>query len=144
MIIGINPILRGFIKAAVTLFICVCITFMPLVTPVVAARTTMTGDFAKDTVAVSQSLQETIAIPNDDSGRSEAQKEAVVLITDYISRYRNRPQVNETVSYTTMQTALNSMAGQIKTFSNRPIPDKLKARLSKELSKAEELVLREE
>ena len=103
----------------------------------------MTGDFSKDTISVAQSLQETISIPNDDEGRTQAQKEAVVLITDYISRYRNRPQVNETVSFTTMQTALNAMAGHIKTFSNRPIPEDLKARLSKELSKAEEIVLTE-
>ena len=104
----------------------------------------MTGDFTKDTVSVAQSLKETIAIPNDNDERSSAQKEAVVLITDYISRYRNRPQVNQTVSYTTMQTALNAMAGHIKTFSTRPFPDDLKNRLNKELSKAEEMVLREE
>ena len=104
----------------------------------------MTGDFSKDTVSVAQSLKETIAIPNDNDERSAAQQEAVALITDYISRYRNRPQVNQTVSYTTMQTALNAMAGHIKTFSSRPLPDELKNRLNKELSKAEEMVLREE
>ena len=103
----------------------------------------MSGDFSKDTVSVAQSLQKTIEIPDDEQGRVEAQKEAVVLITDYISRYRNRPQVNQTVSYTTMQTALNAMAGHIKTFSNRPLPEQLKARLTKELSKAEAMVLQE-
>tara|TARA_B100000700_G_C14795764_1_gene738147 strand:+ start:156 stop:515 length:360 start_codon:yes stop_codon:yes gene_type:complete len=105
-----------------------------------AGRTSMTGDFAKDTVYVAQSLKDTIAIPDEEEGRSEAQKESVKLITDYISRYRNRPQVNQTVSYTTMQTALNSMAGHVKTFSNRPLPEQLKTRLSKELSKAESMV----
>ena len=143
MTLTIHRLLKRFIEASLALLLCASLIFLPLGYQAEAARTAMSGDFAKDTVSVSQSLQETIAIPNDDEGRNEAQKEAVVLITDYISRYRNRPQVNQTVSFTTMQTALNAMAGHIKTFSSRPIPDELKARLSKELSKAEELVLRE-
>ncbi len=106
-----------------------------------AAKTSMTGDYVKDTVSVAHTLQETISIPEEDENRSQANKEAVVLITDYIARYRNRPKFNQTVSYTTMQTALNSMAGHIKTYTNRPLPEELKTRLVKELTKAEKLVL---
>ena len=69
--------------------------------------------------------------------------EALELITQYISRYRNRPQFNGTNSFTTMQTALNAMAGHYKTFANRPLPDKLKERLNKELSRAEKIVVKE-
>ncbi len=126
----------------VILALCFC-SFL-LITPfgncAEAAKSSMTGDYSKDTVTVVRSLQETIAIPDDAEGRDQADKEAVVLITDYISRYRNRSEVNKTVSFTTMQTALNSMAGHVKTFSNRPFPETLKARLTKELTKAEEAV----
>ena len=101
----------------------------------------MSGDYAKDTAAVVQSLQQIIEMPNDQENRSGQEDEAVILITDYISRYRNRPQVNETISFTTMQTALNSMAGHYKTF-NRPLPESLKDRLTKELAKAEGLALK--
>ena len=144
MTLTIHRFLKRLIETSLALLISASLSFLPMGYQAQAARTVMSGDFVKDTVSVSQSLQETIAIPNDDEGRTEAQKEAVVLITDYISRYRNRPKVNQTVSFTTMQTALNAMAGHIKTFSSRPIPDNLKARLSKELSKAEEMVVREE
>ena len=101
----------------------------------------MTGDYQKDTVQVVRDLQRIIDIPKDEDGQSEAKSEAVRLITDYISRYRNRSQVNGTMSFTTMQTALNSMAGHYKTFNNRPLPESLKERLNTELSKAEKLAM---
>ena len=144
MTTALHRLTNRLMESTLALFLCLCLIFLPFLSSANAARTSMTGDFSKDTVSVAQSLKETIAIPNENDERSAAQQEAVALITDYISRYRNRPQVNQTVSYTTMQTALNAMAGHIKTFSSRPLPDELKNRLNKELSKAEEMVLREE
>jgi len=103
----------------------------------------MTGDFAKDTISVSSTLKETITLPKEEKGLSETEKEAVFLISDYISRYRNRSQVNTSTTFTTMQTALNALAGHYKTFANRPVPENLKERLNKELSKAEKLAVRD-
>ncbi len=103
----------------------------------------MTGDFAKDTISVSSTLKETITLPKEDKGLSEAEKDAVFLISDYISRYRNRSQVNTSNTFTTMQTALNALSGHYKTFANRPVPENLKERLNKELSKAEKLAVKE-
>ena len=102
----------------------------------------MTGDYLKDTTIVVKSLKEIINAPSTDEENLKADEETVFLITDYISRYRNRYQINSKVSYTTMQTALNSLAGHYKTFPNRPVPEKLKARLDTELSKAEALALK--
>ena len=101
----------------------------------------MTGDYLKDTISVAKSLKQTVTSPESSEVNLEKDKETVFLITDYISRYRNRYQVNGSQSFTTMQTALNSLAGHYKTFPNRPVPEKLKDRLNEELSKAEELVL---
>ena len=103
----------------------------------------MTGDFAKDTISVSSVLKETITLPKEEKGLSEQEEEAVFLISDYISRYRNRSQVNTSTTFTTMQTALNALSGHYKTFANRPVPENLKERLNKELSKAEKLVVRD-
>jgi len=103
----------------------------------------MTGDFAKDTISVSSTLKETITLPKEGKGLSEPEKDAVFLISDYISRYRNRSQINTSTTFTTMQTALNALAGHYKTFANRPVPENLKDRLNKELSKAEKMVERE-
>ncbi len=103
----------------------------------------MSGDYVTDTVSVVKDLKETIALSNDDESLSTAKEESISLITDYISRYRNRSQVNGSQSFTTMQTALNAMAGHYKTFSNRPLPEDLKDRLNSQLSKAEKFALKE-
>ena len=112
--------------------VAICISLSLLLTPLGvtanASGASMSGDYIEDTVSVARSLQETIAIPREEEGREEAESEAVQLITAYISRYRNRSQVNQSLSYTTMQTALNAMAGHYKTFSNRPLPDQLSPR----------------
>ncbi len=128
-------------KAMITVCVALCLVIIPFGSNASAFGTSMSGDYVKDTSAVVQSLQNTIGIPNDQANYSEQKDDAVKLITDYISRYRNRPQVNESISFTTMQTALNSMAGHYKTF-NRPLPENLKERLTKELSKAEDLALK--
>ena len=107
-----------------------------------AGASTLTGNYVEDTVAVVHTLQSTIAMGQDDEGRAEAETAATDLINDYMSRYRPRPQVNGLSSFTTMQTALNSLAGHYKTYANRPLPDTLRARVDKELGKAEKAAVR--
>ena len=111
--------------------------------PAFAAKSNMTGDYTKDTVSVVKTLKGVIDTPKDAPNKEEVREEALSVITDYISRYRNRGMVNTTQSFTTMQTALNAMAGHYKNFATRPLPDNLKERLNKELSIAEKLALRE-
>ena len=119
------------------------IVFTFLNEPSYAVKTSMTGDYAKDTISVAKTLQTAVDTPKDSPNKELVRDEALKLITDYISRYRNRGMVNKTQSFTTMQTALNAMAGHYKNFANRPLPDKLKERLTKEFSLAEKMVLRE-
>ena len=109
----------------------------------IAAKTAMTGAYTKDTISVVKTLQTAVDTPKDSPNKDEVRNEALSLITDYISRYRNRGMVNKTQSFTTMQTALNAMAGHYKNFASRPLPDKLKERLTKEFSLAEKMALRE-
>ena len=102
----------------------------------------LTGNYVDDTVAVADTLIATIALPADDPGRSEAETSARALINDYMARYRPQPKVNGLASFTTMQTALNSLAGHYANYPNRPVPDALRDRVSKELKKAETGVVR--
>ena len=143
MISAFHHLSKRLVRAALAICLGFCLIFSQFASEVNAAKTFMTGDFAKDTIAVSETLKETIDLPREEKGLSEAEKEAVFLISDYISRYRNRSQVNQSLSYTTMQTALNAMAGHYKTFSNRPLPDQLKERLNTQLAKAQELATNE-
>ena len=142
MTFAFNGLIKRLMGAALAIFIGLCLVVFPLGKAAIASEP-MSGDFISDTISVAQSLQETIAIPIDDEGLEEAEEDAAQLITAYISRYRNRPQVNQRLSYTTMQTALNAMAGHYKTFPNRALPDQLKERLKNQLTKAEQLAIKE-
>ena len=102
----------------------------------------LTGDYVEDTVAVSRNLKELIDLPQDAEGHSQAEQDARTLINDYISRYRPKPRINGLASFTTMQTALNSLAGHYASYSNRPLPESLHDRLVKELTKAERTAVR--
>ena len=132
-----------YLCKAISFTLSLVITFTLFSSPSLAAKTSMTGDYAKDTISVVKTLQAAVDTPKDASNKDEVRSEALTLITDYISRYRNRGMVNKTQSFTTMQTALNAMAGHYKNFASRPLPDKLKERLTKEFSLAEKMVLRE-
>ena len=132
-----------YLTKAISLTLSLIIVFTLFSSPSIAAKTSMTGDYARDTISVVKTLQKAIDTQKDSPNKDEIRSEALTLITDYISRYRNRGMVNKTQSFTTMQTALNAMAGHYKNFSSRPLPDKLKERLTKEFSLAEKMVLRE-
>ena len=101
----------------------------------------LSGSYVDDTVSVAKALLATIA-PEDGVTTSEQQQQARALITDYISLYRPNNSVNGLASFTTMQTALNSLAGHYASYNNRPLPEALKTRLEKELHKAELSVVR--
>jgi len=129
---------RRLISAVVA--VCLCLSL--LLTACSGSSGPLTGNYVEDTVAVADTLMATITLPADDPGRSEAETQARALINNYISRYRPQPKVNGLASFTTMQTALNSLAGHYANYPNRPVPDALRDRLSKELKKAETGVVR--
>jgi photosystem II Psb27 protein len=129
---------RGAARALPALALSVCL----LLGACSSASGGLTGNYVDDTVAVADSLLATIALQADDPGRSAAETEARSLINDYVARYRPRASVNGLASFTTMQTALNSLAGHYANYPNRPVPDALRERLTKELQKAERGVVR--
>lgn len=97
----------------------------------------LSGIYLDDTLAVASSLLSTITLTADDPSRAGAETEAQELIKSYMARYRARRDVNGLASFTTMQTALNSLASHYVGYPNRPLPDDLRARLAKELKQAE-------
>jgi photosystem II Psb27 protein len=107
-----------------------------------SSATGLTGNYVDDTVSVAGSLLSTIALSADAPGRSEAETQARALMNDYMARYRPRSAVNGLSSFTTMQTALNSLAGHYANYPNRPLPEALQSRLTKELKKAESTATR--
>lgn len=124
---------RGLARVALALCLCLSLVLTACGTDTYG----LSGNYVEDTVAVADALITTVAIGADDPGRSEAETYARGLINDYMARYRPQRAVNGLSSFTTMQTALNSIAGHYTNYPNRPVPDALKDRVSKELKKAE-------
>lgn len=139
MLTALARLLRSMSRAAVALGMSLCLL---LTACSGEAEAKLSGDYVQDTVAVAQNLMAVIDLPQDDPDHLQAETDARELINDYISRYRPQPRVNGLSSFTTMQTALNSLAGHYSTYSNRPLPEQLQERLVKELSKAEKAVAR--
>jgi len=115
--------------------VAICLSLSLLLTACSGSSGPISGNYVEDTIATADSLLATIALSSDD--RAEAETQARTLINDYMARYRPQRQVNGLASFTTMQTALNSLAGHYANYPNRPVPDALRERVSKELKKAE-------
>jgi photosystem II Psb27 protein len=104
--------------------------------------TGLTGDYRQDTFALLQSLRTAIELPEDAPDKAAAQAEARQKINDFASRYRRDSSVTTLSSFTTMRTALNSLAGHYSSYPNRPLPQKLKNRLELEFKQVENALKR--
>jgi photosystem II Psb27 protein len=102
----------------------------------------LTGDYRQDTLALLQSLRAAIELPNDAPNKAEAQAIARQEINDFASRYRRDSSVTKLSSFTTMRTALNSLAGHYSAYPNRPLPQKLTNRLEQEFKQVENALRR--
>ena len=97
----------------------------------------LTGNYSQDTLAVVENLKTAIALPDDATNKKEVVTLARNQISDYASRYRRDDKVAGLRSFTTMQTALNALAGYYSSYGNRPLPEKLKKRLNQEFNQVE-------
>jgi photosystem II Psb27 protein len=97
----------------------------------------LTGDYRQDTLAVVNIMKQALDISEDSPNKAEIQTEARQKINDFSARYQRTNSVSSLSSFTTMRTALNSLAGHYSSYPNRPLPQKLKNRLEQELQQVE-------
>jgi photosystem II Psb27 protein len=107
-----------------------------------SSPTGMTGNYTEDTLSVVSNLRTAISSPSNEPNQVAAFNLAKQQINDYASRYRRNAKVSGLRSFTTMQTALNSLAGFYTSYGNRPLPEKLQKRLSQEFAQVELAVKR--
>lgn len=97
----------------------------------------LSGNYSQDTLAVLENIRTAIDLPSD----APEKKETVTLvrqqISDYAARYRRDDKTAGLRSFTTMQTALNAVAGYYSSYGNRPLPEKLQKRLDQEFKQVE-------
>ena len=97
----------------------------------------LTGNYREDTIAVLDNLRTAIELPDDAANKKEVVTLARKQISDYASRYRRNSKTAGLRSFTTMQTALNAIAGYYSSYGNRPVPEKLRNRLNDEFRQVE-------
>lgn len=102
----------------------------------------LTGNYSQDTLTVVNIIRNAIELPNDAPSKAAVQSEARQKINDFSARYQRNTSVASLSSFTTMRTALNSLAGHYSSYPNRPVPEKLKTRLQQELKQVESALQR--
>jgi photosystem II Psb27 protein len=107
-----------------------------------AAPGSLSGDYRQDTLTVVNVLKNALELPNDAPNKAAVQTEARQKINDFSSRYQRNTSVSALSSFTTMRTALNSLAGHYSSYPNRPVPQKLKDRLQQEFKQVESALQR--
>lgn len=97
----------------------------------------LSGDYRQDTLAVVNILKTAIELPENSPNKAEAQADARQTMNEFAARYRRDNALSGLNSFTTMRTALNSLAGHYSSYPNRPVPEKLKQRLEQEFKQVE-------
>ncbi len=97
----------------------------------------LTGSYREDTLTVIENLRSALNLPDGSPEQAAAQIVARQNINDFAGLYRRNDSVQELSSFTTIRTALNSLAGHYSSYPNRPVPEKLKQRLEVEFSRVE-------
>ena len=97
----------------------------------------LTGDYRQDTLTVITSMRNALNLSQDSPNKAEIQADVRQKINDFSARYQRGNSVSTLSSFTTIRTALNSLAGHYTSYPNRPVPEKLKTRLEKELQQVE-------
>jgi photosystem II Psb27 protein len=82
-------------------------------------------------------LREAINLPEDAENRAAIKTSARYKINAYVSRYRADREKSGLYSYTTMLTALNTLAGYYNGSVKRAVPAKVRDRLLQEFDRAE-------
>ena len=108
-----------------------------------SAPTGLSGNYRQDTLALIETLRTAITLPDGTQDKAAAQTEARKMINDFSARYRKETALLKLSSFTTMRTALNSLAGHYASYPNRPVPEKLKTRLEQEFRQIEMALKRE-
>jgi photosystem II Psb27 protein len=133
--IGVKAMKRYFSRL-LSLVLVACVLFTGSL-PALAVPLELSGDYLQDTTAAIATLRDALQFPNDSAERIAAQNDARKLINDYSARYRRQTALLKLPSFTTMRTALNSLAGHYSSYPNRPVPDKMKTRLEQEFKQIE-------
>jgi photosystem II Psb27 protein len=97
----------------------------------------LVGNYRQDSLTVLSSLRAALDSTEETAEKATAQSVARQNINDFSSRYRTDASLTKLPSYTSMRTALNSLAAHYAAYPNRPVPEKLKENLAQKFKQIE-------
>ena len=97
----------------------------------------LTGDYMADTADTIKTMREAVNLADNAENRMAVKTSARYRINAYVSRYRADREKSGLYSYTTMSTALNTLAGYYNGSMKRAVPTKTRDRLLQEFNLAE-------
>lgn len=128
--------MKQYLSRLFALFLALAISLVSLV-GCSSTPAGLTGDYRQDTLSLINSLKTAIELPEDSPDKATAQSDARGKINVFTSQYRRDDSVTGLRSFTTLKTALNSLASHYTAYPNRPVPEKLKSRLEQEFAQVE-------
>ncbi len=97
----------------------------------------LTGNYMADTADTIKTMREAVNLADNAENRMAVKTSARYRINAYVSRYRADRDKSGLYSYTTMSTALNTLAGYYNGAMKRAVPTKMRDRLLQEFDRAE-------
>ena len=130
-------------KRILSRFLALALVLVVGLTGCSAASTGVSGDYRQDTLALIETIRTALDTPASTPNSPAIQTEARTMLNNFFSRYRRDGNLAKLNSFTTMRTALNSLAGHYSSYPNRPVPEKLKKRIAQEFRQVELALKRE-
>jgi photosystem II Psb27 protein len=97
----------------------------------------ITGNYVEDSKSLVTSIRTALDVSPDSTDKDQIQAEARYKINAYSSRYRTDAEKNGLYSFTTLRTALNSVASYYNGSTRRSVPKKVRDRVMVELSRVD-------
>ncbi|MEM8637765.1 MAG: photosystem II protein Psb27 [Cyanobacteria bacterium P01_G01_bin.54] len=115
----------------------VLVLWMSVMSAAPAIASDMTGNYRQDTLTMLEEISIIVNSSEDTPEVADVRAKTRTDINDYVARYRRDAKYKGLRSFTTMQTALNSLAGFYSSYGNRPLSAKLTKRLKQEFRQVE-------
>jgi photosystem II Psb27 protein len=101
------------------------------------------GDYHEDATQVVQSMRTVTRLERGTPGMKEKVDATRKQMNDFVALYRRNPNVAGAVSFSTLYTAINTLAGHFASYgSTYPVPEKRKKRLEQQLNDVERALSR--
>lgn len=127
----------GVVKGLRAILVGVLLVVMLMLSGCSGGMGTLSGNYTQDTLALVQTLRQAVNLSEDDPNKAAIQTAARRQINDFAAHYRRDDDISRLLSFTTMRTVLNALAGHYSSYPGRPLPEKLKHRITEQLDQVE-------